>query len=63
MRVGWFGEMCRRRVLKANAGKSKAMVLNGEEGLECEFHVDGIRLENVSEFIHLECVLDESGTA
>ena len=33
------------------------MVLNEEEGLECEVHVDGIRLEHV-----LGCVLDESGT-
>ena len=24
--------------------------MNGEEGLECEVHVDGIRLEHVSEF-------------
>ena len=30
---------------KFNAGKSKVMVLNGEEGLECEVHVDKIRLE------------------
>ena len=53
--------MCRRRGLKVNVGKSKAMVLNGEEGLECEVHVDGIRLENVSECKYLRCVLDESG--
>ena len=38
------------------------MILNGEEGLECEVHVDGIRLEHVSEFIFLGCVLDESCT-
>ena len=38
------------------------MLLNGEEGLECEVHVDKISLENVSEFKYLECVLDESGT-
>ena len=38
------------------------MVLNGEEGLECEVQVDGIRLEHVSEFKYLGCVLDESGT-
>ena len=28
----------------------------------CEVHVDGIRLEHVSEFKYLGCVLDESGT-
>ena len=61
-RVGRFAGMCRRRCLKVNAGKSKVMVLNGKEGLECEIHVDGIRLEHVSEFKHLGCVLDESGT-
>ena len=32
--VGWFDEVCRRRELTVNAGKSKVMVmvLNGEEG-------------------------------
>ena len=35
MMVGQFVEVCRRRGLKVNAGKSKVMVLNGEEGLEC----------------------------
>ena len=37
------------------------MVLSGEEGLDCEVCVDGIRLENVLEFNYLGCVLDESG--
>ena len=31
--VGWIAKVC-RRALKVNAGKSKGMVLNGEEGLE-----------------------------
>ena len=31
--VGWFGEACWRRGLKINVGKSKVIVLNGEEGL------------------------------
>ena len=48
--------------LKVNGGKNKVMVLNGEEGLECEVLVDGIRLEHVSEFKYLGSVLDESGT-
>ena len=48
--------------MKVNAGKSKEMVLNGEEGLECEVHVDGIRFEHVSEFKYLGYVLVESGT-
>ena len=55
-----FVEVYRRRGLKANPGKSKAMVMNGEEGLECEVYVDGIRLEYVSEFKYLGCVLDET---
>ena len=38
------------------------MVLDGEEGLECEVSVDGVRLEHVSEFKYLVYVLDESGT-
>ena len=33
--VGWFVEVCRRRELKVNEGKSKVMVLNVEEGLKC----------------------------
>ena len=41
-----------RRGLKVSAGESKvvAVILNGDEGLECEVHVDGIRLEDVLEF-------------
>ena len=53
--VGGFSEVCTKR------GK-EVMVQNGEEGLECEVHVDGIRLEHVLEFKYLECVLDESFT-
>ena len=48
--MGRFAEVCRRRRLKVIAGKSNVMVLNGEEILECEVHVDGIRSEHVSEF-------------
>ena len=60
--VGRFAEMYRRRGLKVNTAKSKVMVLNREEGLECEVHVDELRLEHVSENKYLGCVLDESGT-
>ena len=48
--VGCFVEMCKRRGLKVNAGKSSLMVLGGEDGLECEICVNGMRLEYVSEF-------------
>ena len=59
--VGWFAEVCRRRGLKVNGGKSKVLVLNGEERLECEVPTDRICLEHVLEFKHLgPCVLDES---
>ena len=37
-------------------------LLNEKEGLECESCVDGMRLEHVSEFKYLRCVLGESGT-
>ena len=60
--VRLFVEVCRRRGLKVNAGKRKVIVLGGEDGLECKVCVDGIRLEHVSEFKYLGCVLDESGT-
>ena len=51
--VGCFVEVCRRRDLKVNAGKNELMVLNGEEGLEWEVCVDGMRLEHVPEFKYL----------
>ena len=38
------------------------MVTNGEEGLECKVHRKGIRLEHVSEYKYLRCVLDEEDT-
>ena len=60
--VGHFVEVCRRRVLKVNAGKSKVMASGVEEGLECEVCVDGMRLEHVSEFKYLGYALDKSGT-
>ena len=43
-----FYEMCRRRDLTVNAGKSKVIVLGEEVGFECKVWVDGIRLEHVS---------------
>ena len=58
--VGCFVEVYRKG-LKVNAGKSKVMVLGGEERLECEVYVDGIRVDHVSEFKYLGCVLDEAG--
>ena len=54
--VGRFAEVCRSRGLKVNGGKRKVMVLNGEEGLQCEVYIDGICLEYVSEFKYLGCV-------
>ena len=42
--LGRFAEVCRRRGLRVNAGKSQVSVLFEEEGLECEVHVDVIRL-------------------
>ena len=54
--VARFAEVCRRRGHKVNVGKSRVMVLDGEEGLECEVHVEGIRLEHVSEFKYLRWV-------
>ena len=59
--MGHSVEMCRSG-LKVNAGKSKVMVLNEEEGLECEVSVNGMQLEHVSEFKSLGYVLDESDT-
>ena len=52
----------KKKGLKVNAGKSEVVVLGWEEGLEYVICVDGIRLEHVSDFKYLQCVLDESGT-
>ena len=56
--VGHFGEVCveKKRGLKVNAAKNKVMVLGGEEGLECEVYIDGIRLQHVLKFKYLGCV-------
>ena len=54
--------MCRRRGLKASEDKNKIMMLNGEEGLECEVCKDGMQLDHVSKFKYLGCALNESGT-
>ena len=48
--------------LKVNADKKKVMMLNGEEEMECEVRVDGMRLEHVSEYKYFGCALDESST-
>ena len=46
--VGHFVDVCRRRGQKVNAGKSKVMVLGGEERLECVVCLDRIRLEHIN---------------
>ena len=48
--------------MKVNAGKRKVMVLGGKERLVCAVCMDGMRLEHVSAFKYLGCVLEESGT-
>ena len=48
--------------MKVNAGKTKMMMLGGEEGLECEACVDGMWLDHVLEFKYFRFVLDESST-
>ena len=35
--MGRFGEVCKRRGLKVNVGKSKVMLLGREEGLDVGF--------------------------
>ena len=52
-KVEWFIQVCRRRGLKINAGKSKVIVLGGEKGLKSEVWVNGICLGHVSEFKYL----------
>ena len=38
--LGYFVEMCRRRGLKVNAGKSKMIMLGEEEKSNCEVCID-----------------------
>ena len=52
--MGQFAMVCTRRK-KVNEGKSKVMVVNGEEGFMYEVHVAGVHLEHVSEFKYLRC--------
>ena len=61
--MGHFVEVLRGRGLKVNAGKSKVIVLGGEERLKCKVCEDRMRLEHVSDFKYLGCVLDESDEA
>ena len=44
--------------MKVNTDKNEVIVLVGEEGLEYEIRGDGERLEQVSEFKYLGCVLN-----
>ena len=60
--VVYFVDLCSRISLKVNADKSKVMVLDGKEGLECEVYVVGVWLEQVLEFKFLGYILDESST-
>ena len=53
--------MCRRRGLKVNAGKSKVMVMNGEERFEQGSHRWGL-FRTCLRIQILGFVLDESGT-
>ena len=58
MMVGRFVEVCGRRGVKVSAGRRKVL-LCGEEGLECEVHADGTRLEFVIKFKYLGRILNE----
>ena len=53
-----FINVCRRS-LKVSTCKSKVTVMNGEEELEYEFRVDRMRVELVSEFKNLGCILNQ----
>ena len=58
--AGHFVEVCRRNDLRVNSDKSMVMELDRYEG--CEILVDNSRLEHVSVFKYLGCVLDETDT-
>ena len=54
--MGCFVQVCKRRDMKINGCKSKVVVLNGGEGLECMVSVDGVKLDKASEFKYLGCI-------
>ena len=59
MMVRRFVEMCRGG-LNVSPDKIRVIVSTGEEGLRCKILVDKARLEEVSEFKYVGCVLNES---
>ena len=60
--AGRFVEVRRGRGLIFNVDKRKVMMSHLDEGLKCKIHVVGARLDQMSEFKYLGCVLDESST-
>ena len=58
--VGRFVEVYRRRDLKVNVGKNKVMVWVGRRNWS--MRLVWIRLEHISEFKYLGCIVDESIT-
>ena len=61
-RTWYYVEIYKIRGLRVNADKIKVMVLGGEQGLVWEVNVAGRQLENISKFIYVGLVLDESDT-
>ena len=60
---GYFVEVCKRRGMIVNGDKSKGVVVWGVyKRLVCEFSVYGRQLGQISEFMYLTFVLDDSGT-
>ena len=59
--VGLIIEVCRRRGLKVNAGKSKVILLCGEEGLECEVCGNRYILSMFQNLNTWDAFFDESG--
>jgi len=76
--VDEFNNVCKRRKLKVNVGKSKVMVferrmsdiidfarpyrVNEQSELECKINMDGVRLEEVREFKYLGTILCKHGS-
>jgi hypothetical protein len=55
-----FNRVCKRRGLAINVGKSKVMVMNGVD-VQCHVEVDGVQLEQVSEFKYLGYMIENKG--
>ena len=60
--VNMFGEVCEKRNLKVNVGKSKVMIFERGEESDCEVRLNNQVMENVRSFKYLGSVMSKDGS-